>query len=273
LIGHKSLLAFLTRHAARLGLRPQGYPRVARQVGRRLWARCAALNLPDLGSYEKYLARHPEEWGYLDEMCRITISRLYRDGRVFDYLSGVVLPLLSQAAVDRAAPALRLWSAGCASGEEPATLALIWVVRLAPRFPQLSCRILATDLGEPVLERARQGGYGKSSLVELPADLRAALVPAGPLSCLPDSCRQIITIQKHDVRETPPWHGLDMVLCRNLAFTYFSPAVQGRVLTHFDAALLPEGVLVTGAKELLASDARSGQARWSSRSAGVWGRG
>jgi chemotaxis protein methyltransferase CheR len=246
LISSKSLVAFLSRHAARLGLRPQGYPRVARQVGRRLWARLAALGLKDLGSYEEYLRTHPEEWHQLDEMCRITISRLYRDSGVFDILSERILPDLAQQV-----QILTLWSAGCASGEEPATLALVWSVRLAARFPGVTCRILATDLGSEVLERAREARYGESSLSELPADLRAALVPDPPFHRLPDRLRQMITVTRHDVREPAPTRDVDVILCRNLAFTYFSPSLQLSVLAHFDAVLRPGGVLVTGAKERL----------------------
>src|ERR687888_1815107 len=130
-----------------MGLRWAGFRRVRRQVCRRLRARIAALGLPDLDAYRAHLAANPDEWAVLASLTPITISRFYRDRAVFAALEREVLP-----------SAERVWSAGCASGEEAYTLAIM--------RPQLE--ILATDVEAAMLERARVATYEASSLKELP---------------------------------------------------------------------------------------------------------
>jgi chemotaxis protein methyltransferase CheR len=132
-----------------------GFRRVHRQVCRRIAARLGALRLPDCAAYRDYLATHPDEWATLDTFCRIPISRFVRERAVFERLASDVLPPLAAAAVARGVVELRCWSAGCASGEEPYTLAMLWGLLLAGRYSGLALRVIATDIDEQLLERAR----------------------------------------------------------------------------------------------------------------------
>ena len=117
---------FLQWALPQLHLRWQGMRKVRGQVCKRIQRRLRDLALPDMAAYRAYLTNHPEEWRVLDEYCRITISRFYRDRAVFDYLQQTLLPKLAQQAMDQGDPTLRCWSAGCASGEEAYTLKILW---------------------------------------------------------------------------------------------------------------------------------------------------
>ena len=127
-------IAFLRGTLPAIGLEWRGFRRVHRQVCKRLGRRLAALGLADLQAYRVYLGADAAEWSRLDELCRISITRFYRDRAVFDALRERLLPALAQRARRGGAPALRAWSAGCAGGEEPYTLALLWHLDVAPRF-------------------------------------------------------------------------------------------------------------------------------------------
>jgi len=98
--------------------------------------RAGELGLSDLDAYRAYLEAHPEEWVVLDGLTPITISRFYRDHGTFDLLTREVLPTLATLAREGGRNKLEVWSAGCASGEEPYTLAIIWELELAARFPR-----------------------------------------------------------------------------------------------------------------------------------------
>ena len=137
----------------RLGMRWAGFRRVRGQVCKRVRRRMAELGLRDLADYRALLETHPEEWTRLDGLCRISISRFYRDQGVWRTLECGILPDLTERARARGEGRLRIWSAGCASGEEPYTLALLFAFGAALG----ACRpqILTTDADPHLLERAR----------------------------------------------------------------------------------------------------------------------
>lgn len=114
-------VAFLQWALPQLRLRWVGFRKVRAQVCKRIDRRCRELGLPDGVAYRDYLVTHPTEWPIMASLCRISISRFYRDRAVFDQLAQVVLPVLASGETE-----LRCWSLGYASGEEAYTLNLIW---------------------------------------------------------------------------------------------------------------------------------------------------
>jgi chemotaxis protein methyltransferase CheR len=244
--------AFFKTALPRLGLQWQGFRRVHRQVIKRLTRRLQALHLEDLAAYSAYLECHPEEWAMFESFCRITISRFYRDREVFETLCTEVLPRLAHGARARHEQTLRCWSAGCASGEEPYTLAMVWQLCLSPQFPELSLRLLATDVDPHLLARARQGWYTHSSVRELPADwIRRGFEPLDQGYRVRDVFREAVWFVAQDIRHAlppGPWH---LILCRNLVFTYFTQGVQRDILARMVTQLAPGGVLVVGKHEAL----------------------
>jgi len=229
-----------------------GFRRVHRQVCRRIAARLRVLRLPDCAAYREFLGAHPDEWATLDTFCRIPISRFARERAVFERLASDVLPPLAAAAVARGAVELCCWSAGCASGEEPYTLAMLWGLLLAGRYPGLALRVIATDIDQQLLERARAGAYRRSSLREVSDEwMVAAFTRRGELYVVKPAFRTGVEFRRQDLREVLPPGPFDLILCRYLAFTYFDAALQRRTLGRLLTVLRPGGALVIGLKEHL----------------------
>lgn len=244
---------FLQWALPRLRKRWPGFRKVRRQVCRRVAQRIGELGLPDAAAYRRFLAGHEQEWHILDGLCRVTISRFYRDRGVFGRLAGEALPALAREAVMAGCRTVRCWSAGCASGEEAYTLALLWQCVLRHAFPRLGMEITASDIDAALLGRARRACYPASSLKELPAAWRRQAFRAldGEF-CLLERYRGIVRFVRQDIRTAkPPTGRYHMILCRNLVFTYFDAGLQEAVLQRFIDGLRPGGVLVIGAHEKL----------------------
>lgn len=239
---------FLKDVLPRIGLQWSGYRKVHRTVCKRLRRRLHALGLGDLEAYRGRVLTDPGERAELDAMCRIPVSRFGRDRAVFEALVTRVLPEL---AARRPNHVIRCWSCGCASGEEPYTLQILW--RLRARTGRL--RIVATDAEPHMLERARTGCYKRGSLRELSAaEIARAFTPTGDLLCVRPEFRVDMEFLCQDVRVELPEGRFHLILCRNLLFTYFAPASQQRLLSEIAAKLTPGGFLVLGRKEALPKD-------------------
>jgi chemotaxis protein methyltransferase CheR len=249
--GDAACVAFLRWALPRLGLQWPGYRKVRRGVCKRVRRRARELGLAgDLAAYGRHLEDHPDEWGELERRCLVTSSRFYRDRRVFDVVGREILPALAARATARDEDGLRAWSAGCASGEEPYTLALVWRLAVAEAFPGLALDILATDVEQDVLARARRACFPASSLRELPPGWRErAFERRDGEWCLQPGFRGSVTFRRHDVRAGRPDGPFSLILCRNLAFTYFEPRLQEEVAATLVSCLQPGGALVVGAHE------------------------
>jgi chemotaxis protein methyltransferase CheR len=221
---------------------------VCKRLGRRL----GALGVADLDEYRDYLKAHPEEWDLVDKFCRIPISRFYRDRDVFDALHDHVLPGLARAANAENRTVVRCWCAGAASGEEVFTLKLIWTHRVQNQHLRVALFVLGTDADPAMIARAKAAVYSASSLSALPADLRdAAFEPANSAFHLRNSYRAGIEFEIQDIRVAMPPGPFEIILCRNLAFTYFSAALQRRILAGLLDRLSDTGILVIGKHERL----------------------
>lgn len=248
-------VTFLQQVLPRLGLRWPGFRKVRRQVCKRLARRLQTLNLADLNAYNAYLETHPAEWMVLNSLCRISISRFLRDRGVWEQLRESVLPVLVQNVLARADIELHGWCVGCASGEEPYTLSLLWQLVIQSRFAGVNCQILATDIDPHLLQRARTGCYPGSSLRELPAAWRELAFTARENDfCLRPQYRLGVTFVAQNIQTDTPAELFDLILCRNLVFTYFDEASQQRVLARLCERLRPGGALVIGKTEQLPAE-------------------
>jgi len=250
-------IEFLQWALPRLHMRWPGFRRVRKQVCKRVGRRMRQLELEGIGAYRAYLEVHPEEWGVLDSLTCITISRFYRDRQVFQELERSILPAFADTALRQGRRVIDICSLGCSSGEEPYSLALLWCLRLQARFPAVRLRIVAVDTDPHVLARARKACYSPGSMKELPDDLReAGFIGTGEGLCLrPEFMRPVQLIQR-DIRKGVPDGPYDIILCRNVAFTYFDKSMQAVVVRAIYAALRPGGLLLTGGHEHLPEDHR-----------------
>ena len=253
---------FLQWALPRLRMRWDGFRRVRRQVCKRLARRLKDLGLPDTEDYRDYLQQHPYEWHRLDALCRITISRFYRDKGVFSTLSDEVLPSLADAAQRRSDKKLRVWSAGCGGGEEPYTIAILWDAEFRIRYPDVQIEIVATDADPIMLARADDARYAFASLKELPAGWRdQAFEQADDVYRINPQYRRNIRFVEQDIRTEQPGGPFDLVLCRNLVFTYFDDELQSQLLERIVATMHDGAALVLGIHEQLPLDP-SGLSAW-----------
>ncbi len=251
----KNCVHFLQNILPRLGMRWPGFRKVRRQVCKRLSRRLGELNLEGMANYEEYLLSHGEEWAILDRMCRITISRFHRDQRVFRCLAEEVLPALLDQVMAREVKRLRCWSVGCASGEEPYTLALLWEMQLK-EGRECELQIVASDSNLDMLSRAKAACYDLGSLKELPAGLLAhGFQRQGTQYCLRPEIADRVDFVCQDIRQGTLLGSFELILCRNLAFTYFAEELQGRILSTLHDCLAPGGALVIGCHENLPANA------------------
>ena len=258
-------VSFLHWALPQLGLAWPGFRRVRRQVCRRIGHRIQELRLPDPTAYRRLLETTPDEWAVLEHCCRITISRFFRDWAVFKQLRDHILPQLA-AGVAEERRHLRAWSAGCASGEEPYSLAILW--RLGLDVPTVGVEIVATDVDQDLLERARRALYPPSSLREVPAPWRlVAFEPERQGFRVRPEFREGVSFLQQDLRRENPSGRFDLILCRNVAFTYFDDAGRRATLRRFASLLYPNGVLVIGREEALPEG--EGQFRPCSGAAGI----
>ncbi len=218
------LRSFLARVRERSGLDFGAYKRPT--IVRRLQRRMAAVGTATLADYRRYLERHPDEMQRLVASFLIKVTDFFRDPDLFAYLRDQVLPGLIEEARSRGE--LRLWSAGCATGEEAYSLAMMVADLLGD--DDLLVRIFATDVATDALDFARRGMYSAAALEGLPADLleRHFMQIDGAWE-IRKRVRGMVVFGEHDLAYRAPFPRIDLVLCRNVLI-YFTPELQRRAL-------------------------------------------
>lgn len=256
-------VGFLQWALPHLGMRWAGFRKVRKQVCKRVERRIEELELGGQEAYRAHLETHAEEWAVLDQLCRVTISRFYRDKEVFRFLEREVLPQLARRALDEGRHTLTMWSAGCGSGEEPYTLALVWHLGVRPLFRSVDTRIIGTDSDARMLERAAAARFTASSLKDLPDDWKAEAFEEveGDFHLLPEYA-DCVELRQNDLRHSAPPDRFDLILCRNLAFTYWASDVQLEAGQRLLGAMKSGSALVLGIHEALSGELQ-GFATWS----------
>lgn len=240
----EALLEYL--HSSR-GFDFTGYKRAS--LMRRVRKRMGAVGLEDFGDYQDYLEVHPEEYVQLFNTILINVTAFFRDWSAWDYLAREIIPRLL---ADKPAHApLRIWSAGCASGEEAYTLALPLVEALGPEAFRQRAKIYATDVDEAALAQARQASYSAKELGAVPAALRDKYFElVEDRYVFRNDLRRSIIFGRHDLVQDAPISQLDLLVCRN-TLIYFNSETQARILARFHFALNDNGSLFLGKSERL----------------------
>ena len=244
-------ISFLQWALPYLHMRWSGFRKVRGQVCKRLARRLDELQQRDLKSYSKHLQDNPLEWHILDSLCRITISRFYRDQGIYDALDSQVFPKLIALARRQNDKILSSWSIGSASGEEPYSLSILWELSGSKRHGT-DLRILATEVEQSMINRARLACYPASSVRELPATMKnRALDRRDDLFCLKERFKKRVEFLQQDIRYGQPDATFHLILCRNLVFTYYSLELQKEIAQQIVKRLKPGGCLVIGTHENL----------------------
>ncbi len=224
----------------------QGYRKVRKGVKKRIRRHMAALAADTVGDYLRILEMDQRQRDVCEESLLVTISRFFRDRNLWLHLRESLLPELSE----RFPGAIRAWSVGCASGEEAYSLAILGEM-LQPR---VRLEILATDMKEDNLERARSGVYERSSLREVTADIRDRFFLAcstGRIYAIHPRLKAHIRWHRHDLFAPPPDDGpFHLLLLRNSLLTYHRGKAMAAAFSRITATLAPGGCLIVGSHEL-----------------------
>ena len=233
--------AFLSELLPPLGLCPSAHRR--RNIRRRIVRRMESAGIHEFPCYLELVRRDPMEREALRSLLVVTISRFFRNWRVFQLLSREVLPRMAAKGTPAA------WSAGCAAGEEPYSLCIAWE-ELPGEKPSLS--VVGTDVDPVSLERAAAACYPESSLREVPEALRRKyFVREGGTCRVREEVRRRVTYRRMDLLLVGSPGRFDLILCRNSAFTYFAPDRRMAVARMLAASLEEGGCLVVGRTESL----------------------
>ena len=217
---------------------------------RRLSVRLRARGVESYREYTRLL--DDDEYEKLFEALTINLSYFFRDSTTFEALREKVLkPLIREKAKQRS-QLMRIWSAGCASGEEPHSIAILLHELLGADLEDWRISIRATDLDARALEKARKGVYNEFSFRGAdPAYIERYFTPlSGKEYSLKPEIKALVKFERHDLLADPPPRRLDLILCRNVLI-YFSRQQQERLFSIFCDALNEKGCLVTGKTEIL----------------------
>ncbi|MBL7177499.1 MAG: protein-glutamate O-methyltransferase CheR [Desulfobacteraceae bacterium] len=233
-----------------LGFSWEGYRKVRKGVKKRIRRHMHDLGCQNLTEYLLEIDRNDETRHQCERLMTVSISRFFRDRKLWEILQTEILPEL----IEKNKGKLRVWSAGCASGEEAYSLKILWDVTTASIDPVPDLEITATDLNPAYLERARAGIYPASSLRELPEPLRSAHFQAqagGKLYALRASLKEGITWQIHDLLSDPPGSQFHLIFLRNNLLTYYGDEIKRSVLKKVIDHLSTGGFLIIGSHETL----------------------
>ncbi|AFY35452.1 CheR family methyltransferase [Calothrix sp. PCC 7507] len=216
---------------------------------RRVLKRMQSFNLENFGEYLDYLEVYPEEFNYLFNTILINVTAFFRDTAAWEYLAAQVLPNI--ISYKRSSDQIRIWSAGCASGEESYTLAIIMAELLGLEEFRQRVKIYATDVDEEALNQARQAVYSSKEVQVIPLELRQKYFEiSGNNYIFRQDLRRSVIFGRHDLLQDAPISRLDLLVCRN-TLMYFNSESQRRILARFHFALNDTGYLFLGKAEML----------------------
>jgi two-component system CheB/CheR fusion protein len=240
----ESLLVYLRE---RRGFDFTGYkrPSLVRRVRRRM----ADIGIDSVADYQDHLEVHPDEFTGLFNTILINVTGFFRDRSAWDHLRDDLLPDLLAAA----GPVIRVWSAGCASGQEAYSLAILLADALGAEEFRKRVKIYATDVDEDALAYARQALFTERDVAGLtPAQLREYFTQEGTRYAFRKDLRRSVIFGRNDLVQDAPISHIDLLLCRN-TLMYFTAETQTRILSRLHYALDPTGLLFLGKAEMLLS--------------------
>ena len=226
---------------------------------RRLLVRVRALRLEGIEAYARYLRRHPEELGRLQRALSIKVTSFFRNRSCFDFLEERIVPDLLRRSASRGRR-VTVWSAGCATGEEPYSLAALFATATERGTPgsRTQVRILGTDLDEGALRTAERAVFPARALLDSapPASAPHFVVRTDGTASPSSRLKRMVRFERESLLDPIGRRDLDLIVCRNVLI-YFSLEHQERILSRFAEALSDGGYLVLGRVERLFGEARS----------------
>lgn len=224
-----------------------GYKRSS--LMRRVQHRMQMIQVESYSDYGDYLKEHPEEFIPLFNTIEINVTSFFRDAEAWDYVAESIIPRI--IALKCESEPIRFWSAGCASGEETYTLAIVLAEALGVDQFRKRVKIYSTDVDKEALNQARLGSYDSSQVVGIPPTLLERYFErADERYIFRKDLRRSIIFSRHNLIQNAPMSKIDLLMCRNVLI-YFNIESQIRTLVRFHFGLKDSGFLFLGKTEMM----------------------
>ncbi len=216
---------------------------------RRVIHRMSMAGFDDIELYASYLAGHPDEMERLMDVVTIHVTDFFRDIDVFDTFSNRPLSMILEKNLAAGHDSIRVWSAGCATGEEAYSFGIILMHLLEKRKVDMRVEVFGTDISEESCRIARRGVYSWRKLDKVPPQIKARYFePDGPEFKVVPEIMNRVKFRVHDLFLDPPYSMLDLIVCRNVLI-HFNHDVRSQVISRFYDALGDGGILILGKSE------------------------
>lgn len=214
---------------------------------RRIKRKMNITKITELDEYVLYLENNPEEIIALQKDLLIGVTKFFRDIKAFEYLGNKVIPeICDRGDKDQG---IKVWVAGCSTGEEVYTVAILINEYLNKVSLNMPVKIFATDIDKEAVAKASIGNYSESAVTDIPKTyLDKYFIHQGETHQINRTIREMIIFTTHDISRDPPFHRLDMIVCRNMLI-YFQNILQKKVFKIFSFALKQNGYLFLGSSE------------------------
>ncbi len=227
----------------------KGYRKVRKGVKKRIGRHMKALGCRNMATYLAELDKHDEVRQHCELLLTVSISRFFRDRGFWETLEKKLLPDL----IEKNKPRIKVWTAGCACGEEVYSFKIVWD-SLQKNFAYLpELEVIATDMNPAHLDRARTGIYPSSSLKEVKEEYQSIyFIRAGKkLYAVKDSLGKDISWETHHLLSDPPGSDFDIIFLRNSVLTYYEDQLKKEAFKKVLDSLTPNGLLIIGSHEEL----------------------
>lgn len=221
-----------------------------RYLKRRFAVRMRRHNIGSYREYMRILDEDKEEYNRLFNDLTVNVTEFFRNPETFRVLERDILPKIIERKKGENKNLIRVWSAGCASGEEAYTIAILFHEVLKDEIENFYIKIIGTDIHEQSIENAKRGEYNKDSLKNVEPRILRKYFESDDVYRVKDDVKRIVAFGKHDLVNDDNFIMLDLIICRNVVI-YFSKELQTRLYQNFYDSLNNEGYLVIGKSEAL----------------------
>ena len=240
-IALKDLLQELAEHR---GFDFRGYKKST--LERRFRKRMFQLNIGTYAEYSEYIRKNADEATELLNTILINVTEFFRDPPAWEILRNDILPPILKAL--KSGGSFRAWSAGCASGEEAYSVAIILSEYFGPRISEYDVKIYATDIDDDTLTTARRGEYSADALRRVRPEWRSKYFHGKGMLRVNREIRRLVIFGKSNLAQDAPISHVDLLLCRNVLI-YFDSELQNQILARLHYGLEPGGILFLGKSE------------------------
>lgn len=219
-----------------------------RQMKRRIESLISKRGFNGYDQYYNSLTKDKDIYKEFINYITINVSEFYRNPKQWDVLENSIIPDIKS----KSRSSIKVWSAACSSGQEPYSLAML----LSKFYQNREIKIIATDIDEAILAKAKAGRFDEKTIAGIPSDYRSKyVINEGNDYIVKDEIKRCIEFKKHNLLRDPYPSNLDLIVCRNVLI-YFTEDAKSSIYKNFNKALKKDGVLFVGSTEQIINSAQ-----------------